>query len=766
MASDMQQTKLSPEIRAVLRTLRWRTRAYVWVEGLALAGIWLALTFWIGLAIDYLPVLAGSSEMPAGARLVLLLVIAAVLALILYRWIFRRTFVRLADHSMAVLLERQFNQFHDSLLTAVEMSERPDHATSFSGPMLAHTSRQARAQIGKVRLGKLFNFAPLWRSVLLSLVMVFSVVLFGVFATDSFAIWVNRLYRLSPDPWPRMARIELVGFKEGGVKVARGSSLAVKVRADSHRKVPEVCTIHYRTEEGDRGRVNMRRVGEPRDGWQNYVFDGKPFEAILASIRFDVVGYDHRLRDRRVLVVDSPTVIETQLECTFPDYLVDRELSLYLPRTVDWIPGKLLERGTAVTVIARTNKDLAEARIRDPLTGKTHRHIPDGSDELRTFRYTIDSLDCDTVLEVTLVDTDGVTGERPHLITVGLVEDTEPSVEGVLSGIGDAVTPVARLPAVGQVTDDHAVAKTWLELEVVGTGGREYPLNLSAGGKLDDVLDLRDERDREQNPLAIKPGDKLVVSVKAADKFELNDGPNVGSSDRYPLDVVTTDALLAILEGRELRLGVRFKQVVDEMTDTRDSLIRIRFDEPTGGENRVAQEPGKNARPSDEGPDAQLSEDQRAMALRHLRVQRAIQDSQRNSQEALGVATSFDDIRLELINNRVNSPREKRLKEGIVDPLNRVVQTMFPELERRLAVLEGHLDDPRSGQVAVIRAVEQADTILEEMRKIQQEMLESQSYNELINIVRTLIEQQDRLIEETDEQRKKQAKDDLGNLLE
>ena len=764
MTSDKQQSELSPEIRAVLRALRWRTRVYVWIEGLALAGIWLALTFWIGLAIDYLPVLAGSSEMPTGARLILLLVIAAVLVLILYRWIFRRTFVRLADHSMAVLLERQFNQFHDSLLTAVEMSERPDHADSFSGPMLAHTSRQARSQIGKVRLGKVFNFAPLWRSVSLSLVMVFSVVLFGVFATETFAIWANRLYRLSPDPWPRLARIELVGFKEGGVKVARGSSLAIKVRADSHRKVPEVCTIHYRTEEGDRGRVNMRRVGGPRDGWQNYVFDGKPFEAILASIHFDIVGYDHRLRDRRVLVVESPIVIETQLECTYPDYLVDRELSLYLPRTVDWILGTRLERGTTVTVIVRTNKDLAVARIHDPLTGETHRHVPDGSDELRTFRYTIDHLDRDTALEVTLVDTDGVTGQRPHLITVGLVEDTEPSVEAVLSGIGDAVTPVARLPAVGQVTDDHAVAKTWLELEVVGTGERQYPLSLAAGGKLDDVLDLRDERDREQNPLALKPGDKLVVSVKAADKFALEGGPNVGSSDRYQLDVVTPDALLAILEGRELRLGIRFKQVVDEMTDTRDSLIRVRFNEPS--ENAEPSAEPSDGGPSDRGPDAQLSDDQRAMALRHLRVQRAIQDSQRNSQEALGVATSFDDIRLELINNRINSPREKRLKEGIVDPLNRVVETMFPELEQRLAVLEDHLDDPPSGQAAATRAVEQADTILEEMRKIQQEMIESQSYNELINIVRTLIEQQDRLIDETDTERKKQAKDDLEGLLE
>ena len=99
---------LTPDLRSLLAGLRWRIRLYIWLEGLALAVIWLGLMFWIGLGLDYLPVLVGASEMPAVARGVL----AArhrrqSLAFILYRWILRRTFVRLGDRSMALLLERQ-----------------------------------------------------------------------------------------------------------------------------------------------------------------------------------------------------------------------------------------------------------------------------------------------------------------------------------------------------------------------------------------------------------------------------------------------------------------------------------------------------------------------------------------------------------------------------------------------------------------------------------------------------------------------------------
>src|SRR5262245_9669732 len=145
MAQATSPAFLTPEIERALAGVRRRIRWYVWVEGLSLAVIWVGIMFWVVLALDYLPVLVGASEMPAVARGILLAGVAAVLAYILYRWIGRRIVVPLRDHSMALLLERKHAALQESLVTAVEMNETPSHAAEFSPEMLAHTTAVAKA---------------------------------------------------------------------------------------------------------------------------------------------------------------------------------------------------------------------------------------------------------------------------------------------------------------------------------------------------------------------------------------------------------------------------------------------------------------------------------------------------------------------------------------------------------------------------------------------------------------------------------------------
>ena len=140
----------------------------------------------------------------------------------------------------------------------------------------------------------------------------------------------------------------------------------------------------------------------------------------------------------------------------------------------------------------------------------------------------------------------------------------------------------------------------------------------------------------------------------------------------------------------------------------------------------------------------QQTADEREQSLRSLRTQRAVVQGQKSAQEVLGVAASFDDIREELINNRVDSEdRKVRLKEQIADPLRLIGETMFPELERQLKDLEQKLGDPAASDQAVDGAVQQADNILLELDKVLQKMLELETFNELMNIVRSLIEDQD-----------------------
>jgi hypothetical protein len=90
---------------------------------------------------------------------------------------------------------------------------------------------------------------------------------------------------------------------------------------------------------------------------------------------------------------------------------------------------------------------------------------------------------------------------------------------------------------------------------------------------MDQSIDFRKLRS-EQGGLELKPKDKLFLMVQAADRFNLEGGPHLGASDRYQLDVVTPEDLLAMLEIRELGLRARFELTLGELGQLRDSHSR------------------------------------------------------------------------------------------------------------------------------------------------------------------------------------------------
>jgi hypothetical protein len=813
----------------------------VWLEGLAVALVWLGLTFWVALAIDYLPVLVGASEMPMAARAVLLVGIAGVLAFIVWRWILRRTFVRLADHSMALLLERQFDRFHDSLLTSVELSEQPDRARQFNHQMLAHTREEAEEQVRDVRLRRVFSFRPLATFGTIALAFVVTVGAFAYFANDAFGIWVRRMYALQDEPWPRNAHVEVVGvevkrelaFGAGAseeeihranflefpdsrrLQVAKGSSLVLRVRADASKEVvPDTCTVYYTTYETtpegeerrvDRGWVNMDKDGEARDGFQYYTFSAKPFKSILNTIHFDVVGFDHRVRDYRVRVVDSPAILLTEMDCVFPGYMVNRQQSLWLPRTVELRSGTQLPRGTQIRFRVTTNKPLKEALV---VNADTNERVPvtiagaaadsggssqdsdapaaaaekeeSPASQKPGFEFTVDRLEGNLGLKVTLIDVDGVTNDRPIRLFVTAIEDTPPRVETALRGISSAITPDAQAPAIGKITDDYGVQAAWFE--VVREGAEEpfaHRFGVAGSGDVNAALDFQLLRGAAESPYEIKEGDKLVLTVKASDFSDLDGEPNVGGGDRYQLDVVSPNQLLAMLEARELAQRRRFEQIIEEMTDMRDSLLRVKAEvsgDAGGGaepEDRAKAASGKPKAESlkEESEAAELAppggagdaaavegdgDDESGSSLRLLRIQRADQQASKSSQETLGVAMAFEGIREELINNRVDTEeRKSRLKELIADPLRKISEEMFPELNDRLTELQEVYGDPQKGPPAAQLSIDETERVLTAMNEVLNQMLDLETYNELVDIVRSTIKDQGNIIDDTRKQRRK-----------
>ncbi|MBI84800.1 MAG: hypothetical protein CMJ81_16530 [Planctomycetaceae bacterium] len=765
MTTAIEPTRSLHPIERKLSGLRIRIRLYVLIQSLGLAIIWLGVTFWTMLALDYLPVLLCANELPQAMRALLLLFVSVGLISILYRWLLRRMFVPLPDRSMALLVERRFSDFQDSLLTAVELATT-GWPESQQKQMITESKKHAAQRLSGVPLRRVFNMRPLFCNLIFTTTLVTTFLSFGYFQKNAWTLAVRRLYLISEEPWPRRTSIRVADFTDNRHKVARGSNFTVRVFADAEKYVPDYCTIHYRTEEGDRGKVRMLKRGRaPREGQQAFVYDGVPFKAMLSTVHFDVQGFDQRLRHLTVEVVNSPSLTDVSLDCTFPSYLVDEELGTFLPRTERLTPGTRLPFGTQVQLHAHSDKPLRRIQILDLKTEEIQDvQIADIDGASHECDLSLPSLREDVALALTLHDVDGVSNARPFRIAIAVVPDSPPQIDVAPLGIGSAITPQAQLPFRGTIVDDNRLRRAWFELLVhppVTDPATDPPTALhttawitSPAEDQQATLDLRTQQRHQTDPLELNPGDRIILTIKASDYFDLGTSPNIGEGSPYELDVVTPARLLAILETREIGLRRRLEQILEELQLVRNSVIRVRTSDESSANDTSDQST------TDEEATAQGAFPARESDLRLLRIQRAIQDIRRSQSELRGVALAFEDIRLELINNRVDSvKRIDRLQEEIALPLERIVDSHFPSLQQTLQQLEMHVAEMQRRHQLSDQAVEQINRILAALEDILKHILRIETYNELLDIVRSILEDQEQLNNDTRQQQEEQVID-------
>jgi hypothetical protein len=318
-----------------------------------------------------------------------------------------------------------------------------------------------------------------------------------------------------------------------------------------------------------------------------------------------------------------------------------------------------------------------------------------------------------------------------------------------LVGIGSAVTPIARIPIEAVATDDYGVQDLTISVTPSGEEGATPAETatispaISREGEAKAELDLRDMVADGKLP-AIAPGGAISVIGEASDQYDLG-APHLTRSEVFRLQVVTPEALLALMERRELALRARLEQTIDETRNLRDALDLIRrsgFEEP-------------DAAPPDDSED-----DRRQVQVRRLRIQQSGLQASKTAQELSGIAASLDDILREMVNNRVDSvDRQERIGAGVRDPLKRIVEEPLQRLQDQITEMERVVADTEAASQATSQAVETAEDVLLQLTAVLDKMLDLESYNEILDMVRELIDDQQRLLEDTKEERKKRVLD-------
>src|SRR5262245_46299329 len=162
-------------VRHPLQALRGSIRRYVATEGILAAVIYLAVWFWVGLALDYGPFyffrfdwikeLDRSAGMTASfwVRALLLFALTAGLVYVVASKVLRRLFREFSDRAPALVLERRFpRELGDRLITAVEMADpKLAEKYGFSQPMLDRTIRDAAERVERLPVQEVFNWGRL-----------------------------------------------------------------------------------------------------------------------------------------------------------------------------------------------------------------------------------------------------------------------------------------------------------------------------------------------------------------------------------------------------------------------------------------------------------------------------------------------------------------------------------------------------------------------------------------------------------------------------
>jgi hypothetical protein len=802
---------LPPAVRDRIGSLRAGIRRYVWLEGLLAVAVWLGLSFWVSLAIDWV------FEPPVVIREIVLAAAGLGLAVAVYYFILRRAFVRLTDSQMAMVLERRFPGFNDSLLTTVVLHNRSATETGFNRTMLADTSRRAEQSVAAAPVGEVFDCMPLVRKLVIALGLAGIAGFLAWQAPDVFGLWAERNLLLADKMWPRKIRLEVVGFKDGTAKVAAGANFDLRVRAfrgDTEIPVlPDRVEIRYRDEAGGSYRKNLKTIGEaaslssPKDQvLQEY---GYQFVGLLSTVHFDIIGGDARLHNLEIKVVPNPS-LKLSLVCELPSYMERPPTTIEIGTDAVAIPV-----GSKLTVSGTASKPLETLRIDCPASDQraaSHEELSGdrlGGDH-NTFSYSFDPFpnprvdnskpaggaekptteakpaaqaQPDYTLQFTLRDADGIKGRDPVTLNLVAVSDDPPEVKVRLVGTREpVVTTKGRLPATGKITDDHGLARAWWEYIIEQAPPPQLPA--APGDKPAEPAtkpvpprtgqvafgDLKghpgefgvkdNEIAVEASQLKLAEGQKLTLTIRAADLCDLGAGPNVGSGETWQLDVVTEDQLLTRLEARELLLRQRFEAIVQEMTETRNLLLKMDFSPPGKGGTpapkvkEAGAEPGEAVTPTQELSAADLT------SRRLERTLQALQNCHKNALETAEVAAGVDEIRLQLTNNRVDSEERKtRLDANVSRPLHNIVEDMFPVFDKQLEALQASVGDLAAGPVNRDKAREQADAILVQMEEVLKHMMVMEDFNvAVVQRLQRLIEQQKELNNAT----KKRDEQSLG----
>lgn len=523
----------------------------------------------------------------------------------------------------------------------------------------------------------------------------------------------------------------------------------------------------------------MRRLTADKQQ-QPFVLDGPPLESVNDSLWLSVAGGDARISDLKLRSVEAPLVTELQINVTYPEYLQRSTKTTWGNETIPYRTGMRLPQGSQLELLLKTNKsvercDFVIVRAGDSAEKSQPEQTMAINEKRSAFQMPLGSLDGNLLLELRLWGEDGICSSRVQQFVISAINDQPPQVDLVLQGIGTSITENAMLPMVGKIKDDYDVKDAWVETVLDTNPLLKTPLSIQPDGKAVSQLDLKVMRDGGQ--LDAKVGSTLGLNVAAEDYLNLRKEPHVGRASPIQLAVVTPEQLRILLERRELAMRARLEQIIGELSQMRDLLVNMqRASKDTLPMPDAANDSGAatqaatqavaatDASAEQDAAEAEENSPARRERMQMLRSQQAESQMTKSEGELRGVEREISQINQELINNRIDSiDKRARLEDKIRKPLIDVLDVAWAPMATEIRAIEKKFSKPTKSDASLSEllpsSIGKSNQIIAALTSILNDMIDIQDFNEVLDMVRGMIEDQSKVLEKTKQEQKKQILD-------
>jgi len=469
------------------------------------------------------------------------------------------------DEKLALAVERNYKIFDSKLISSIQFTEGkatiPENAPI---EMIHSMIREAETESERFKFNKIVNFKKTARAILVLLIVLIASGSWTLLNRDSIDTLIKRAFG-KEIAIPRNTRIVKIPQIE---KVGIGDDVAMEFFVETKKStdLKGILKIRYSSNQ----KINLTLVKDVNvDGKYSAIIKDVP-ESFTYNASID----DARTDDYKVIALERPQISGLTATQKYPEF-TNQEPSEHVPGDFTFFPG------STVTLNISSTKDLESGKIRfieedegiPIITDKTNKSVASAT-------FTVPSNDL-SGFSISLTDQDEMKSSSNSIYKVTLLSDLAPQIRITYpKRAEELVTRKAKFLIKYEATDRFGIAAVNLRYKMSGS----EPSSISIIDLKTEPKKISDQFDWDLSSLSpgLAEGDEIEYWLEASDQNTA--GPNIGSSERLLIRVVTPEEKRADLLGRTSdALGSVDEATTDQEILNKDleTIIRKNSEKPT-----------------------------------------------------------------------------------------------------------------------------------------------------------------------------------------